>query len=152
MKDKDGGDRFAKAAGSVPRYRLRAYARFNRADGDYAGLSAPSSDLAFVSAADTQRFKVDMQPDPQQTEEVTLVLKNAGLAAAGYVKISTRGGQVVEIGNLDASGAPLAMMRLAADGSILLQPAAGKKIVLAGDLEAQRIRYQPAAGGAPVDL
>jgi hypothetical protein len=152
MKDKDGNDRFATASGGEPSYRLRAYARFKRDDGDYAGLSVPSDAVSFVSAADTQRFKVDMQPDPDTAQEVTLVLKNASLAKAGYVKISTTAGQIVEIGNLDASGAPLALVQLAADGSILLQPAAGKKIVLQGDLEAQRIRYQPSGGGAATDL
>jgi hypothetical protein len=152
MKDKDGNDRFAVASGSEPRYRLRAYGRFKRDDGDYAGLSVPSAEISFVSAADSRRFSIDMQPDPDTAQEVTLVLKNASLAKAGYVKISTTGGQVVEIGNLDPSGAPLALVQLAADGSILLQPAAGKKIVLQGDLEAQRIRYQPSGGGAAADL
>ena len=153
MKDKDGNDRFDAVSGGGPRYRLRAYARFKRDGAEYSGLSVPSAELEFVKGANSQRFQVTMDPeDPQQTQEVTLRLRNAGLADAGYVRISTKSGQQVEVANLDASGAPLALIRLAADGSILLQPASGKKIVLQGDLEAQHIRYQPSAGGAVKDL
>lgn len=155
QQDKDGNPRFDKAAGGEPRYRLRAYGKFKRDGADYAGLSDPSPELAFVSGAENQRFAIEMEPappDPQQCELVRILLKNASLAKAGYLEIRTTGGQEVEIGNFDASGGPLAVVLLAADGSIRLQPASGKKIVLAGDLEAQRIRYQPSGGGAAVDL
>lgn len=152
QQDKDGQDRFAKAAGGEPRYRLRAYVRFTRDGVDYAGLSAPSDELAFVSGLDNQRFVVDMKPDAKQTDTVMLALKNASLAIAGYLKISTPGGQAVEVASCDAAGNPLAVMQLAADGSIHLRPAAGRTIVLEGDLEAQHVRYQPAAGGPAKDL
>ena len=154
QKDKDEKPRFQPASGDSPRYRLRAFARFKRDGVEFTGLSGPSAELQFVDAQESERFKVLMDPeDTQQVEELTVLLKNAGLAAAGYLKISTRGGQQVEIANCDASGNPLASVLLKADGSILLQPAGGKKIVLGGDLEAQRIRYQPSSGGGgPTDL
>jgi hypothetical protein len=153
QKDKAGNARFDTAAGGEPRYRLRAYGKFKRDGVDHAGLSDPSPELAFVSGAESQRFSVKMEPeDPQSTVRVRIELKNAALVPAGYLEIRTIGGQEVEIVNCDASGAALAAVLLAADGSIHLQPASGKKIVLAGDLEAQRIRYQPSGGGASVDL
>ena len=152
QKDKDGHDRFAKASGSEPRYRLRAYARFTREGIDYAGLSEPSDPIAFVSGLEKQRFVVEMTPDEKQPDTVVLALKNASLAKAGYLKISTPGGQAIELASCDAAGNALAVVQLAADGSIRLRPAAGRKIVLEGDLEAQRIRYLPSGGGVPVDL
>lgn len=153
MTDKDGKERFDPASGGDPRYRLRAHVRFKRDGAEYSGLSSPSATLEFVKGVDSQRFQVTMDPnDPQQTQEVTLRLRNAGLVDAGYLRISTKSGPEVEVANLDASGAPLASVLLAADGTIRLKPATGKKIVLEGDLEAHHIRYQPAGGGAARDL
>lgn len=153
QKDKDDNPRFQPAAAGAPRYRLRAFAHFKRDGVEFSGLSAPSPELQFVDAQQSERFKVLMDPeDTQQIEELKLLLKNASLAQAGYLKISTRGGQQVEIANCDASGNPLASVLLKADGSIVLQPGPGRKIVLGGDLEAQRIRYQPSGGGGATDL
>lgn len=153
QKDKDGNPRFEVAAGGEPRYRLRTYARFQRDGGDYAGLSIPSADIEFVRGAEKQRFGVQMTPgDPQLAETVRIQLKSASLAPAGYVEIRAAGGAAVEIGNFDPAGAPLAVVQLAPDGSIRLQPAAGMKVVLAGDLEARRIRYLSSDGTTTKDL
>ena len=153
QKDKDDNPRFQPAAGGAPRYRLRAFARFQRDGVEFSGLSAPSPELQFVDAQQSERFMVLMDPeDPQQVEEIKLALKNASLAEAGYLKVSTRGGQQVEIANCDASGNPLASVLLQADGSIRLRPAAGRNIVLGGDLEAQRIRYLSSDGITVKDL
>ena len=141
MKDKDGEDRFAKAAGGTPRYRLRAYARFKRDGAEYAGFSAASSELAFVSGKESQRFTVKMDPeDVQQVEEVTFLLKNASLAAAAHLKLSTVDDQAVEIAT------PLAAVWIAVDGSIHLKPAGGMKIVLEGNLETGQINYLSSDG------
>jgi len=150
LKDKDDKPRFAKAQNGEPRYRLRAYARFKHGGAEYAGLSAVSPELAFVSAKDNQRFAVVMDPDdPQQTEVVTIQLKNASLAAAGYLELRTRGGQQVEIASCDATGTKLASVRLAADGTIHLE---GKKVILNCDLETRRIRYLSSDGITTKDL
>lgn len=153
QKDKDDNPRFQPASGGAPRYRVRAYARFKREGVEFSGLSAPSPELQFVDAQQTERFKVLMDPeDLQQVQEIRLLLKSASLDDAGYLKISTSGGNQVEIANCDASGAKLASVLLAADGSIQLTPAAGKKIVLARDLEAQQIRYLSSDGITVKDL
>jgi hypothetical protein len=154
MKDKDGNPRFDKAAGGAPLYRLRAYAQFKRGGAtDYAGLSDPSSELVFVKAEEKQRFGVEMDPeDAQQTARARIQLKNASLAPAGYLEIRTTGGNAIEIRNFDASGAQLATVQLAPEGSIHLQPAPGQKIVLEGDVEARRIRYLSSDGITTKDL
>lgn len=150
QKDKDGNQRFDKAAGGEPRYRLRAYGSFKRDGVDYAGLSDPSPELAFVSGLENQRFGVLMTPEqPAPTETVRIQLKNASLAPAGYLEIRTTGGQQVEIANCDASGNKVASVLLAADGTISFE---GQKIVLNGDLEARRIRYLSSDGVTTKDL
>jgi len=48
--------------------------------------------------------------------------------------------------------APKASVSLQVDGSILLKPALGVKVVVAGDLEAEHIRYRPVSGLPKKDL
>jgi hypothetical protein len=80
---------------------------------------------------------------------VRLKLKNAALADAGYVEIRTVGGQAVEIVSCNAAGAGVASVLLSADGTIRLQ---AQRIVVAGDLETQRIRYLSSDGVTVKDL
>jgi hypothetical protein len=152
MEDKDRQPRFAKAAGGEPTYRLRPYAKFKRDGVEYEGLGVYSAPLAFVSGLENQPFTVEMLPDPQAPQRVSIKLKNAALLPAGYLEIRALGGQEVEIANCDAGGAKLAEVLLAADGSIRLTPAAGRKVVLAGDLEARAIRYLSSDGTTMKDL
>jgi hypothetical protein len=151
MEDKDKQPRFAKAAGGAV-YRLRAYAKFRRGGLEHEGLSAHSAPLEFVSGLENQPFTVEMLPDPQAPQRVSIKLKNAALAPAGYLEIRAAGGQEVEIANCSAAGLKLAEVLLAADGSIRLTPAAGRKVVLAGDLEARAIRYLSSDGVTTKDL
>jgi hypothetical protein len=70
----------------------------------------------------------------------------------GWVEIRGTGGQEVEIVKCDGGGNPLSSVLLADDGSIHLRPAAGRDIVLDGNLAARRVRYESAANGALRDL
>ena len=58
----------------------------------------------------------------------------------------------VELANFNAAGAPLASVRLTASGDIELRAAPGHHVRVVGDLEAERIRYQPFGGGARQNL
>jgi hypothetical protein len=153
QKDASGADRFLAASSGTPRYRLRAFARGQRDGLDYSGLSAQSPDLLFTSAAANRRFAVALDP-PESASATTarMVLKNAALLDAGYVEIRTAGGQEVEIANCDTSGAVLARVRLTSSGDIQLEPAAGRRIVFTGPLEADEITYQPHGGGSRLTL
>jgi hypothetical protein len=144
QKDKAGADRFASAVNGTPRYRLRAYASASREGVASAGVSGPSADFTFVSAAAKQRFSVTLDPaKPEDTTRVRLALKNAALSIAGYVEIRASGGQEVEIANCDGSGAVLARVLLTSGGDIRLVPRAGRAVVIAGPLEAEEIHYRP---------
>jgi hypothetical protein len=59
---------------------------------------------------------------------------------------ASSGTAIVTLRNLDGGGNPLASLSLRADGSIRISPAAGMKVFIDGDLEAERIRYLPASG------
>lgn len=152
QKDGSGADRIVKATGGAPAYRVRAFASASRGGQPYAGLSDASTDLLFVSTSDAQRFSVALDPSPKEPVRAHMALKDASMAEVGYVEIRRVPGPAVEIANCDASGTPLAVITLAADGSIRLTPAAGQQIVLNGPLSAGTIEFQPSGGGARVLL
>lgn len=143
LKDKAGALRFAKAQGGTPRYRLRPFALLEHGGRRQRALGAPTGWVTFSSLADTQRFAVVLQPESaQESESARFVLRNAALAPAGWLEIRAAGGrQEVEIVKCDASGAPVSSVLLADDGSIRLRPGGSARIVLEGELEAQRVSY-----------
>ena len=155
QKDQAGAPRYAKAVNGAPVYRLRAFAQFEHAGAVAQGLSAPSVDLSFVSASENQRFKISF--DTETADDCTLAriqLKNAGLVTTGFIelRVNAPGGPELEIARCDAAGLALASVLLNAAGDIELRPAAGRKVIVQGDLEAGHIRYLPAGGAARQDL
>lgn len=149
QKDKADNDRYAVASAGTPRYRLRAFARARRQGVDYAGVSAPSAELAFTSAEEGKRFEIVLTPkNIKECRRVRLVLKNASLQEAGWIELRAAGSNEVELVNCTASGAQLARVVLASNGDIRLEPAAGHRVVLDGELAAGLVFYQPQAGGA----
>ncbi len=153
QKDAGGGDRFTKASGGAPAYRVRAFGSAERNGQAYAGLSDPSPDLLFVSAADSQRFAVALDPSPKEPTSARMILKNSALVQTGYLEIRAASpGPQIEIANCDASGNAFARIVLAADGSIHLTPGGSGQIVLHGTLHAEIINYQPNGGGGRVTL
>jgi hypothetical protein len=149
QKDKSDADRYERAAGGMPRYRLRAFARARRRGVDYAGLSGASVELAFTSSEDGRRFEIELEPEKiKECRRVRLVLKNDSLQEAAWVELRAAGSNEVELVNCTVSGAQLARVVLRANGDIRLEPAAGRRIVLGGELDAGLVFYQPQAGGA----
>jgi hypothetical protein len=153
QKDKNGAERFAKVTAGQPRYVLRASAELKRGIDEYSGLSAASEEITFVGAADNQRFGVELEP-PKAREAVRarMQLRDASRTPVGWLEIRTQGGREVEIVKCDDGGNPLSSVLLADDGSIHLRPAAGREIVLEGDLRARRVRYEPYASGVLTEL
>lgn len=144
IKDAAGADRFKKATGGTPRYRLRAFAQATRAGATSVGLSGFSSELQFVSAADNQRFTIGFDTaTAKDCNRVRFTLKNAAMVQTGFVEIRTTSGREIEIANCDGGGNVLARLLLGAAGEIRLEPAAGQAVILGGRLEAKEIRYLP---------
>lgn len=148
QKDKAGAPRFAKTQAGTPVYRLRAYAHAVRNGVEHRALGPASPDLQFVSAEDSRRFAIVLDPrSADEARTARVVLKNSSMRPAGYVEIRATGGHEVEVANCDAAGSVLARVTLTVSGDIRLEPAAGRTIVLGGPLEAQRISYLPNGGG-----
>lgn len=152
QKDKAGAPRFAKAVNGQPVYRVRALAQFKRDGGVAEAVSAPSADLTFVSAADRQRFAIEL--DPQDASECTVAriqLKHSALQPAAFFELRASGPEL-EIANCNHSGQVMASVTLTAAGDIELRPLPGRRVIVHGDIETEKVRYRPHNGGAKQDL
>jgi len=152
QKDKQGASRYDRAVNGRPVYHLRAFAQFKRDGITAAGVSAPRTELNFVSAVENQRFAITF--DTTSAADCTrarLQIKNPALQPAGYVELRASGPEI-EIANCDAAGQAIARVLLTASGDIELYPATGRKVLVQGDLEAGHVRYLPAGGGVKQDL
>lgn len=147
QQDAAGAPLLAAALGGFPQYRVRGLFRAKRDAIEAAGLGPDSAPLQFLSAEASKRFAATLTPDADSATRVQIALRNAGAEAVGLLDIDASGGNaVITLRNFDASGNPLAAVMLQDDGSIRLQPAAGRRVIVAGDLEAERITYLPSAG------
>jgi hypothetical protein len=142
-KDAAGQPQYAKAMGGYPQYSFRAW--FESKEGGESGLSASSPSLSFVGAADRNLAVLGPGEDekPESATEARLVLKNPALQVIGMVVIEREGSG----SRLSLSNVAGASVVLHTDGHIELRPAGGQKVVVASDLETERITYRPAAGG-----
>jgi len=147
--DKNQAPRFAPLNEGGASYRLRAFALIKDADVSYLGLGPESAGIVFVKTMGQENFKFEFDTDgPKDCREVVIRLSD-GANRVGYLKISAANRQV-EVASCDAGGVPRAKLVLNSSGDIEIQPSG--KLIVQGDLEAGRIRYQPAAGGAKRDL
>lgn len=147
--DHAGAPRFAKAVGGAPAYRVRAFARALRAGVEHGALGPPSPDLRFVTATEGQRFRVLFDTGrASDAGSARIVLVDGAGRAAGQLEIRAAGAREVEIASCGPGGDPLALLTWTSEGDLRLAPAPGRRIVLAGPLEAQELSYLPAGGGA----
>ena len=152
QKDGTGAPRYATATNGFPAYRVRVLARFKRGALVDTGLSPPSADLRFVSATDRQRFAIVFDTGSVNDCSVArLQLRNADRVATGFLELRASG-PALEIGTCDAGGATFASVVITGDGDIELRPAAGRRVIVRGDLEADHVRYLPVGGTLKKDL
>jgi hypothetical protein len=147
QKDAAGMPLLAPSLGGFPRYRLRGAFTAHRGGVAGFGLGPESDALEFAATADSTRFAARMTPDADSATRVQLMLRNAAAQPVGMLDIDASGGSgVVRLQSFTPSGGPLGSVTLQDDGSIRIAPLAGQKIVLAGDVEAERIEYLPLSG------
>ncbi|MBX3644267.1 MAG: hypothetical protein KF720_14510 [Rubrivivax sp.] len=154
LGQKDGADapRYLPTDAGGPAYRLRAFALVQRAGVVYLGLGPPSTDLRFVRMAGKEHFGMQFDTEgPSDCSEVRLRLRDSAGQTAGYLRMALSPREA-ELVNCNAAGQVLARVRLTAQGDIEIQPAPGRRVLVLGDLEAERIRYQPSGGGGKTDL
>jgi hypothetical protein len=157
QKDGAGKDLFEGQPSGFPRYGFRARFVGRRGQEQLKGLSPPSAFVGFAKISDQNQAGLAIQPDgpPKDATEVQLFLRNASRQEIGSLLIKADGGSaVIEITNFTAGGTPLAQMALLSTGEIQLKPGNGKKVIIEGDLETNRISYVPnlATGSTRVPL
>jgi hypothetical protein len=147
-KDSSGQPQFAKAKSGYPSYSFRAW--FATKDGTDKKLSDPTDNLQFVGSSDKNLMVVGPGDDekPEEATQSRVQLKDTSLNVIGQLLIERDSpGARVTVSN--AAGASVV---LHPDGHIELKPAAGKNVVVSGDLETERITYQPSGGGPKREL
>ena len=83
----------------------------------------------------------DQQPD--QATEARVVLKDASLQTIGRLCIDREWPAATV--TIESSAGASVVIR--SNGRIEITPAAGEPLIVAGDLETERITYRPAGGG-----
>jgi hypothetical protein len=153
QKDATGVPLVGAASAHFPQYRLRGVFRARRNGVEARGVGAETAPFEFASVTEARRFDAELRPDADGATRVRLVLRSAAGKAAGFLEIdASSGNTTLTLASFDAAGAPLASVSLLGDGSIRLAPAATKRVVIAGDLETEHIRYLPNTGFTKRDL
>ena len=138
QKDRDGADQFRKATTDLPRYLVRAYFATTRNGNTFSGLSGPSATVRFTGAGDAMLAGIGVPEGktPRNADEVTFFLRNSSLQPIGAVVIQADDGSAqIEVSNYLA-GTQKAVIRLLATGDVEIQPAPGRKLIVAGVVEA----------------
>lgn len=151
QKDKAGQNQFAPAVNDFPLYFTRAYFASTVAGTPFSGLSAPSASVRFIRVADTMLAGVEIGEgeEPPNATQIRVFLRYPEKHNIGIVQITRSGSDAqVDIANLNANGSVKAVIRLLANGDISLEPAPGRRVIVAAPLETETILYRPAGGGA----
>jgi hypothetical protein len=145
--DTSGAPVIALASGGFPRYRVRGLFRARRESTEAVGLGPESVALLFASRTASARFAARLTPDADYPTRVQLTLKNGSGRSVALIELDASGGQpALTLRSFDSAGYPHASVTLEADGDIRLSPGAGRRVVIAGDLEVERVRYLPVTG------
>jgi hypothetical protein len=152
QKTADDKDKF-EAAGppsfQYPRYSFRAYFETTGANGvQMSGLSGATAPIRFLVDSG-ESFLVGLYTDkkPEEAEQLHVFIKDTNRRVVGRIELERVGTTArIRIARLNASGGLTADVTLDEHGNILLN-CPGKVIIQAPELETERIKYQPNAGG-----
>ena len=152
-KDSTGAPQIRAAIGHFPRYTVRGAFKGLRNGAAATGIGPESAPIEFASAAALKRFGAALTPDPDTATRAQLSLRDGAGRPLGTLDIdASSGNPVLTLTNQTAGGTALARIRLEADGAITLTPAAGRRVVVQGDLEIEHLRYLPTGGSIKADL
>lgn len=121
-RDAGGASQIRAAVGHFPRYAVRGAFQARRGTTPAQGVGPESAPIEF--AGSVKLLEVD----------------------------TSAGTPVITILNRSSGGTPIARVRLERDGDITLIPAAGRRVLIQGDLEAEHVRYLPVGGVVKADL
>ena len=143
-KDATGAPVFAPAGLSgFPSYSFAALF----VSDDEVGLSGRSPQVSFRSVSDRNLMVLGPGDGekPEQATQARIQLRSTSLATIGGLVID-RASPGAEVTLSNSAGASVV---LRPDGTIELRPAAGRNVVVTGDLVTERITYLPFTGGGP---
>ena len=150
-KDTWGNPQFVPAVANYPQYRVRAAFTAQVDADEFKGLSGESASFEFMSTVENARFGVALTPSSAiDATNVSLLLKNSAQQIIVFIEMDAGGS--LTLGNVSASGSPLATVMLQASGDITLTPATGQRVVIAGDLDVAHVSYLPSGGGPKKNL
>lgn len=137
-----GAPVFASGAGGYPAYSFAGV--FVTKTGDLA-LGGSSDSVCFGSLADRNLMVIGPADGekPDNATEARVLLRSPALSVIGGLVVH-RDSPGAEVTLSNAAGASVV---LRPDGSVEVRPAFGRSVLVAGDLETDRITYQPAGGG-----
>jgi hypothetical protein len=145
--DTSGTAMIALATGGFPRYSVRGLFHARRGSVEAIGLGPEGAALLFASVAGSARFAARLTPDADYPTRVQFTLKSAAARPVAVIELDASGGHpALTLRSFDWAGNPHASVTLEPDGDIRLDPAAGRRVVIASDLEVERVRYLPASG------
>ena len=145
--DAGGAPVIAAAAGGFPQYRVRGLFRARRGPSEAVGVGLDGPPLLFASKAASTRFAARLTPDADAPTRVQLTLRNGAARPVAEIELDATGAHpALTLRSFDSAGNPHALVMLETDGDIRLSPAAGRRVVIAGDLEVERVRYLPVSG------
>jgi hypothetical protein len=126
------------SAVGTPRYYVRCFfgGRETLGGTEDSGVSPASATFTFFDADAAKRVDLQLTPkDPTQATQVELFLKDSS-GTRGSIAIKPAGGGYQLVLTLDT-----ATITLQNDGAIALQPAAGKRVSIGGELEVATAIY-----------
>lgn len=138
------------------KYFFRTYFVSNEKTGSICGLSTASVAINFTGILDAIRAGIKLGKDqkPENATEIELFLRNESGQIIGSLAIFNEAGSArIEISNRNgASGGQQVVIRLLPSGDVEIIPAPNRRVFVQGDLDVNRIFYQPAnpVTGVPV--
>ncbi len=140
--DAAGAPVFDRGVGGFPSYSFAAV--FVTHDGEL-GVSGSSPSVSFVPVTDRNLMVIGPGDGekPEKATQTRIQLRDTDLATLGGLVID-RASPGAEVTLSNSAGASVV---LRPDGSVEVHPAAGRSVIVGGDLETEQVTYRPFGGG-----
>jgi hypothetical protein len=147
LKDATGAPALRESSGGFPLYRARGSFRATRPGQTAAGVGPEGIPVHFGSKLASARFAAVPSPDTDAPTRIQLVLRDGAARPVAMVQLdASGGGPSLMLRSFDGSGNAEASVEIETDGTIRLTRAPGRRVVIAGDVDVDRVTYLPSAG------
>lgn len=145
-KDVNNAEMFQPVTDTVgPQYMVTCV--FKARDPSDEGLSLMSDPFRLAGLTSANRVGVASDPtEPENAKQIEVFAKNASLSTRAKMTLYSEDITLrVEVRAQTSLGTARIIIRT--DGVIVLEPAGGQQVLVAGDLEVDRLLFRPNAGG-----